>query len=67
MTFALFLESKEGRVGVWLLICVFLLGTWLWVYFLVPETKGKPLEEVLKLFKRKQHLSFVDFRDNNAE
>ena len=43
--------SNLGEVLVWLLLALFALGTWLFAYFVLIETKGKKLEEILELLK----------------
>jgi SP family myo-inositol transporter-like MFS transporter 13 len=51
MTFLTITSTDVGLVLAWDMLAAFAIATWVWVYFLLPETKGKTLEEVLKLFK----------------
>lgn len=41
-----------GRASTFWLYAVISIGCWLFVYFLVPETKGKRLEEIEKLWEK---------------
>ena len=51
MTFLSITGSGPGEVAAWLIYAAFAVGAWFWVYLLLPETKGKPLSEILLLFR----------------
>lgn len=52
MSFLSFTASNLGQVLAWVTYCVFGVITWVFVYTLVPETKGRSLDSILKQFKR---------------
>ena len=54
---ALFLTSTEtslGKVITYLLLGCFCLMAFAFIYYMLPETKGKPLDEIIMLFKPKK-------------
>lgn len=50
MTFLSLTTTNIGLVLAWDILAGFSVVTWLWVYFLLPETKGLSLEELLDIF-----------------
>jgi MFS family permease len=51
MTFLTLTSTPVGQVVAWLILAMFAAGTIAWVYFLLPETMGKKLEDVILLFE----------------
>mmetsp|Transcript_6261 Transcript_6261/g.6151 ORF Transcript_6261/g.6151 Transcript_6261/m.6151 type:complete len:300 (+) Transcript_6261:522-1421(+) len=56
MTFASAISFAAGRVGVWVVLAGFGVLSWFWVYRLLPETKGKSLEEILIMFQTRKEV-----------
>ncbi|CAG9317949.1 unnamed protein product [Blepharisma stoltei] len=56
MTFASAISFDAGRVGIWIILAGFGVISWFWVYKLLPETKGKSLEEILTIFQTGKEL-----------
>ena len=40
-------SSDIGQVLTFVAIALFAVGTWIFVYYLIPETKGKDIEEIV--------------------
>jgi SP family myo-inositol transporter-like MFS transporter 13 len=51
MAFLSLTTSNVGLILAWDILAGFAVGTWFWVYYLLPETKGLTLEEVMELFR----------------
>mmetsp|Transcript_31915 Transcript_31915/g.5780 ORF Transcript_31915/g.5780 Transcript_31915/m.5780 type:complete len:80 (+) Transcript_31915:1660-1899(+) len=51
MTFLTISETYFGQVFIWGLFGLILLFGWLFIFILLPETKGYNLERILLLFK----------------
>ena len=54
MTFLTVTSSGGGQVAAWLIYAGFSVAAWVWVFALLPETKGCTLQEILGLFRIKQ-------------
>jgi hypothetical protein len=54
MTFLTLMSFNAGKVLAWALPAFFTALAWLFVFFKLPETKGKSLGEILELFKGKK-------------
>lgn len=52
MTFLYMTSIGVGQVLTWALYAGFAVITWMWTYWLVPETKGLALEDVEKLINK---------------
>lgn len=52
MSFLSLMDTNEGAVLCWLMFAVLAALAWLFIYFYLPETKGKSLEDVLQLFTK---------------
>lgn len=51
MTFLSIASTETGFVLVWSLLGTCGVFAWIWTYFLLPETNGKSLEEIITMFK----------------
>jgi SP family myo-inositol transporter-like MFS transporter 13 len=51
MTFLTLTSTNIGLILAWDILAGFAVGAWFWVYYLLPETKGLALEEVMELFR----------------
>lgn len=51
MSFLSLTSSSLGQVLAWATYCFFGVVTWVFVYTLLPETKGRTLDSILKQFK----------------
>lgn len=54
LTFATVISFRVGNILVWIFLAGFGVLSWFWVYILLPETKGKSLEEILCMFDTKE-------------
>jgi hypothetical protein len=54
MIFLAIIETSLGEVIIWAVLALFACITFIFVYFLLPETKGRSLEDVLELFENKK-------------
>ena len=52
MSFLSLTSSNLGQVLAWATYCFFGVVTWVFVYALLPETKGRSLDSILKQFRR---------------
>jgi SP family myo-inositol transporter-like MFS transporter 13 len=50
MTFLSIMSTNPGMVLAWIVLAMFGVATMFWVWHLIPETKGKKLEDILELF-----------------
>ena len=41
-------ETKPGKVYAYLILAFFSLSAWIFIYFILPETKGKEIQENVK-------------------
>ena len=65
LTFASFLDFSIGKVVVWLVIACFVGLTWVFVYYRLPETKGKSLERLAYIFKTERLEETNNLLENN--
>lgn len=45
--FLIFLDTKLGSVLAFLVLALFSVAAWIFIYFLLPETAGKNIDEIL--------------------